>query len=60
MESHGERGRIQVTEASWRLLRDRFRFEERGVIPIKGKGPMRTWFLVGRQSGVRPDFAAAG
>jgi class 3 adenylate cyclase len=47
MESHGEPGRIQLTEASWRLLRGRYRFEERGLISIKGKGKMRTYFLVG-------------
>ena len=50
MESHGEPGRIQLTEASWRLLRGRYRFEERGLISIKGKGKMRTYFLVGPQA----------
>jgi adenylate cyclase len=50
MESHGEPGRIQLAEASWRLLRGRYRFEERGLISIKGKGKMRTYFLVGPQA----------
>ena len=48
MESHGVPGRIQVTEAMHAALRDEFRFEERGEIEVKGKGPMRTWLLVGR------------
>jgi adenylate cyclase len=48
MESHGEPGRIQLTEATFRLLDGRYRFEERGVIPIKGRGEMRTYFLLGR------------
>ncbi len=48
MESHGVPGRIQVTEAMHAALGDRFRFEERGEIEVKGKGPMRTWLLVGR------------
>jgi adenylate cyclase len=47
MESHSEPGRIQLTEATWRLLRGRYRFEERGIIPVKGKGKMRTYYLVG-------------
>jgi class 3 adenylate cyclase len=50
MESHGEPGRIQVSEATWQLLGDRYRFEERGVIEVKGKGLMRTFFLLGRQA----------
>ena len=27
------------------MLRDRYAFDERGIIDIKGKGPMRTYFL---------------
>jgi class 3 adenylate cyclase len=48
MESHGEPGAIQVTEETHALLQDRFHFDERGVIEVKGKGPMRTFFLRGR------------
>jgi class 3 adenylate cyclase len=51
MESYGRPGEIQVTEATYRLLRDQFDFEERGLIEIKGKGPMRTYFLQGRVTG---------
>jgi len=25
--------------------------EERGLVDIKGKGPMHTWYLVGRRTG---------
>lgn len=46
MESHGVPGRIQVTEATYELLRAEFDLEPRGTIEVKGKGPMRTWFLV--------------
>jgi len=49
MESHGEPGRIQVSEATYMALKDEFRFEERGVIEVKGKGPMRTYFLEGER-----------
>jgi adenylate cyclase len=49
MESTCEIGNIQVSPATHELLAERFEFIERGVIDVKGKGPMRTWFLVGRQ-----------
>jgi class 3 adenylate cyclase/CheY-like chemotaxis protein len=45
MESHGMPGRTQVAGTTYELLRDRFQFEERGAIEIKGKGPMKTYFL---------------
>lgn len=48
MESHGEGGRIHVSAATRELLGDRFRFESRGGVTIKGKGVMETFFLTGR------------
>jgi class 3 adenylate cyclase len=48
MESHGESGRIQVSDATERLLSDRFSRAERGVVSVKGKGDMNTYWLVGR------------
>jgi guanylate cyclase len=61
MESHGVAGRIQVTDATYELLKDEFAFEPRGTIDVKGKGPMRTWFLVGQRSAATqpPEPAAA-
>jgi adenylate cyclase len=47
MESHGEPGRIQVSEAFRNLAADRFVFEERGATDIKGLGATRTFFLIG-------------
>ena len=47
MESYGEPGRIHVSEAFRNLTLDRFVFEERGAIEIKGLGPTRTYVLVG-------------
>jgi adenylate cyclase len=47
MESHGEPGRIHVSAATQELLRDRFRFEGRGVVAVKGSDPMNTFFLLG-------------
>ena len=48
MESQGVIGRIQVSDATYRLLRDRYRFEARGAIEVKGIGRMDTWLLLGR------------
>jgi guanylate cyclase len=47
MESSGTPGRIQVTRATYELLKDEFRFEHRGRVDVKGKGEMETWYLVG-------------
>jgi len=49
MESHGQVGCIQVTEATKDLLQDKYLFEKRGVIDVKGKGQMCTYFLTGRK-----------
>ena len=47
MESHGIPGRIQVTHSTYELIRDEFECEPRGPIPVKGKGEMETYFVVG-------------
>ncbi|MEC4894428.1 MAG: adenylate/guanylate cyclase domain-containing protein [Oscillatoria sp. PMC 1051.18] len=47
MESSGVPGKIQVTATVYERLKDRFKFETRGLVPIKGKGEMTTYFLVG-------------
>ena len=49
MESNGVQGSIQVTEATYEKLRDKYAFEARGTIEVKGKGPMMTYFLKGRK-----------
>ena len=43
MESHGEPGRIQVTDTTQALLSEDFIFEKRGTVEIKGIGPIETW-----------------
>ncbi|MDV6236790.1 adenylate/guanylate cyclase domain-containing protein [Leptospira ellisii] len=49
MESHGQPGKINCSEATYNALKDLFEFEDRGIIEVKGKGPMRTFFLLGRK-----------
>ena len=45
MESQGLPGYIQVTSAIYELLKDRYIFEERGAIAVKGKGDMIAYWL---------------
>ncbi|MGK7900783.1 MAG: adenylate/guanylate cyclase domain-containing protein [Hormoscilla sp.] len=49
MESSGLPGKIQVSAASYDILQDKFLFEERGPIAVKGKGEMITYWLTGRK-----------
>ena len=52
MESHSLPNRIQVSTATHRHLRESFRLEPHGTVDIKGKGPMETYFLLGRANEV--------
>ncbi len=47
MESSGIPGKIQVSAAFRQSLGDQFIFEERGIIEVKGKGNMQTFWLLG-------------
>jgi adenylate cyclase len=46
MEATGNAGRIQVTDVTYELLKDKYLFERRGVIQVKGKGNMMTYWLL--------------
>jgi class 3 adenylate cyclase len=48
MESYGVPGCIQVTARTYQRLKDGYRFERRGPIPVKGKGEIITYLLLGR------------
>ena len=50
MESTDSVGRIQVPQAMYERLKDEFVLQERGHIDVKGKGLMRTWYLIGRKA----------
>jgi len=50
MESHSEVGKIQVTEATYELLKHKFNLVERGAIEVKGKGQMQTYWLTSKAS----------
>ena len=50
MESHGVPDKIQITRATYELVNDGFVCEPRGLIEVKGKGEMETWFLQARRA----------
>jgi len=54
MESHGVGGIIQITRATYELVKDKFICEPQGIIDVKGKGEMEVWFVAGHRQ------AAAG
>lgn len=49
MESQGEPGKIQITEETYQLLKDDYLLEKRGLIDVKGKGTMLTYWLLGKK-----------
>ena len=49
MESHGVPGKIQIARPTYDLIKDDFVCAPRGLVEVKGKGQMETWFLEGRR-----------
>ena len=49
MESEGVPGSIQVSAATYELIRDEYVCEARGITSVKGKGEMETYLLISRR-----------
>ncbi len=49
MESHGKPGAIQVTDATYNKLKEKFLLEARGEIEVKGRGEMMTYWLISKR-----------
>lgn len=49
MESQGSPDKIQVTEDTYQLLKDKFEFTYRGEVEAKGIGIIKTYFLICRK-----------
>ena len=45
MESHGLGGAVQITQATYELIKDEFECEPRGTVNVKGKGEMEVWLV---------------
>ena len=50
MESHGIPGKIQITRETYEIIKGDFLCVPRGIVDVKGKGEMETWFLEGPRS----------
>ena len=46
MESHGMGGAVQITRATYELIKDEFVCEPRGTVNVKGKGEMEVWLVM--------------
>ena len=46
MESHSLPGQIQISDTTYQLIKNDFEFSESNLIEVKGKGQMKTYFLV--------------
>ena len=53
MESNGEIGKVNISQATYELLKNDpdFSFESRGKIEVKGKGEMEMWFAESSMNG---------
>jgi len=49
MESHGIGGQIQVSNAIYKVLKDKYILKQRGMIEMKGKGRLMTYWLQGKK-----------
>jgi adenylate cyclase len=46
MESHGLGDAVQITRATYDLIKDEFVCEPRGTVNVKGKGEMEVWLVM--------------
>jgi len=59
LESQGIPGKIQVSEDTKVLIEDRFELEPRGVVELKGRGPIMAYWLEGEREDAIPSTKAA-
>jgi len=45
MESNGAAGKVNISESTYKLLKNRYNCENRGTVEIKGKGAMAMYFV---------------
>ncbi len=50
MESHGACNKIQTTQSTYELTKDKFEYAKRGTIQVKGVGNVNTYWLLGRKT----------
>ncbi|MCM2255568.1 MAG: response regulator [Vicinamibacteria bacterium] len=47
VESHGLKGAVCVSDSAWHRIENEFEGESRGIIPVKGKGEMEIYRVIG-------------
>ncbi len=50
LESHGAPGRIQISATTVRAMGAGFQTEARGLIALKGRGQLESWWLIGTEA----------
>ncbi|MBK5286743.1 MAG: adenylate/guanylate cyclase domain-containing protein [Bacteroidia bacterium] len=50
MESQGRSNAIQISQATYELIKEQFNCEQHGTVNVKGKGEMSTWFVTGKKN----------
>ena len=45
MEQNSEAGKVNISETTYELVKDKFRCDSRGEIEVKGKGMMKMYFI---------------
>jgi class 3 adenylate cyclase len=45
MESSGEKGKVNISEVTYELIKDKFNCVHRGKIEVKNKGMMDMYFI---------------
>jgi len=56
MESSGEAGRVNISSATYELVKDYFECEHRGKISAKNKGEIDMYFI----ESIKPEYSANG
>jgi guanylate cyclase len=51
MESHGQKGAIQITRNTYELVKDDFVCEPKGRVKVKGAHECEVWHVLGRKKG---------
>ena len=51
MESYGEEGKVNISEATYNLVKDTYACVPRGPVEVKGKGTMEMYFVEGAIQG---------
>jgi class 3 adenylate cyclase len=50
MESHGQKGAIQITRNTYELIKDEFVCEAKGRVKVKGADELEVWHVIGRKA----------